>query len=175
MPAERGEEVMRLCLDTARTTLSERPPDFVRNESAETALPDQKTQLSKWGAGLKLACPLLSDCICTLYTDRPIVCREHIVTGSAVKCETEVADEPQIVPMPVSILECLGELAAELEQSEIECVMLPLALPWAQDNLERSERTWSAVAMVECFGEIVKAKASEKSAAVIAEIQHSHF
>ncbi len=65
--------------------------------------------------------------------------------------------------MPISILDCLGQLAAELEQSDIEAVMLPLALPWVQENLERGERTWPAVAMVECFVEILQALNIEQS------------
>ena len=67
--------------------------------------------------------------------------------------------------MPISILDCLGQLAAVLEQSDIEAVMLPLALPWVQENLGRGERTWSAVAMVECFVEILQALNIEQSKA----------
>jgi hypothetical protein len=94
-----------------------------------------------------------------------VACREHIVTGSALLCEDEWSDESQIVKMPISILEGLGQLAAELEQTDIEAVMLPLALPWVQENLERGERTWSAVAMVECFVEILQALNIEQSQA----------
>lgn len=86
-----------------------------------------------------------------------IACREYIVTGSALLCEDERTDESQIVQMPVSVLRCLGQLTAELEQSNIEAVMLPLALPWAQENLERAKRTWPAVTMVERFVEILRA------------------
>ena len=91
-----------------------------------------------------------------------------MVTGPAILCDTEGMDESHIVQMPVSVLECLGELTAELEQSNIEAVMLPLALPWAQENLERSRRTWHAVTMVEYFIEILKSAASKNSAAVTA-------
>ena len=67
--------------------------------------------------------------------------------------------------MPISFFDCLGQLAAELEQLDIEAVMLPLALPWVQENLERSERTWPAVKMVECFVEILQALNIEQSKA----------
>ena len=69
-------------------------------------------------------------------------------------------NEPDVVKLPVSILECVGQLTAELEQSEVEAIMLPLALPWAQENLGRAERTWPAVTMVERFVEIIKEKKS---------------
>ena len=78
------------------------------------------------------------------------------MTGSALLCEAHRTNEPKVVKMPVSILECVGRLTAELEQSDTEAVMLPLALPWAQENLERSKRTWPAVIMVEHFVDILK-------------------
>jgi hypothetical protein len=54
-----------------------------------------------------------------------------------------------------------------LEQSDIEAVMLPFALPWAQGNLERSERKWPGVIMAERFVEILKTAASRSSAAAV--------
>jgi hypothetical protein len=65
--------------------------------------------------------------------------------------------------MPVSIAQALGELTAELEGSEVEAVMLPFAFAWAQENLERSERTWPAEFMVGRFVEILKSMASSDS------------
>jgi hypothetical protein len=65
----------------------------------------------------------------------------------------------------VSILEALGQLTAELEQSDIEAVMLPLAFAWAQENLHRAERTWPAVEMVKRFVEIMQEIALKKLAA----------
>ncbi len=78
-----------------------------------------------------------------------------MVVGSTTSCNIEGEDEPDVVKMPVSVLECLGRLTAELEQSDVEAIMLPLALPWAQENTERSNRTWPAVAMVDQFIDIL--------------------
>jgi len=44
--------------------------------------------------------------------------------------------------------------------------MLPLALPWAQSNLERSHRSWPAATMVKRFVDILKQTASENAAAL---------
>jgi len=163
MPAEQGKAVLQSCLDTAKRILDEKPKEFDINELAGTESQIQISQLGKWYAGLKLACPFLSDNLCASYEHRPIACREYIVTGSALLCEDERTDESQIVQMPVSVLQCLGQLTAELEQSNIEAVMLPLALPWAQENIERGKRTWPAVTMVERFVEILRAHSIEQS------------
>lgn len=158
MPPDQGKAVLQSCLETAEGILDRMPEDFDINELAQTNSEIQINRLSGWYTGLKLACPFLLDSLCTLYEQRPIACREHIVTGSAASCDLEKADELHIVQIPISVLECLGQLAAELEQSDIEAVMLPLALPWAQENLDRSRRTWPAVTIVERFIEILEAK-----------------
>lgn len=174
MPAEQGKSVLQSCLYAAKKILDERPEDSDINESTQTKSQSQISRLSRWYAGLRLPCPFLSNNICISYEQRPIACREHMVTGSAIFCDTQYSmpdgdrESSHIVQIPVSVLECLAELTAELEQSNVESVMLPLALPWAQENLERSVQTWPAVMMVEHFIEILKAAASKNSAVVTA-------
>jgi Fe-S-cluster containining protein len=165
MSTLQGRVISQSFLDTAKIILNEKPKIFEVNESAEASDQTQVIALSKWYASLKLACPFLSNNLCTSYEHRPLACREYIVTGSALLCNNEWSDESQTVQIPISILDCLGQLAAELEQSDIEAVMLPFALPWVQENLERGERTWPAVTMVECFGEILQARNIEQSKA----------
>jgi Fe-S-cluster containining protein len=165
MSTLQGRVISQSFLDTAKIILNEKPKIFEVNESAEASDQTQIIALSKWYASLKLACPFLSNNLCTSYEHRPLACREYIVTGSALLCNNEWSDESQTVQIPISILDCLGQLAAELEQSDIEAVMLPLALPWVQENLERGERTWPAVTMVECFVEILQALNIEQSKA----------
>ncbi len=174
MPAEQGKSVMQSCLCAAKKILDERPEDFDINESTQTKNQTQISRLSRWYAGLRLPCPFLSNNMCVSYEQRPIACREHMVTGSAIFCDTRYSmpngdrESNHVVQMPVSVLECLAELTAELEQSNTESIMLPLALPWAQENLERSGRMWPAVMMVEHFIKIVKAAASKNSAVAAA-------
>ena len=170
LPAEQRRTVLQSCLDKAKIILNEKPKEFEVTESAKIKSQTEINQLSKWYGSLKLSCPFLSENLCTSYKCRPVACREHIVTGSARSCEYKSSltdalkplrqqhNESQIVPMPVSVLDCLGQLTAELEQTDIEAVMLPLALPWVQENLERGERTWPAVHMVERFVEILLKK-----------------
>jgi hypothetical protein len=98
------------------------------------------------------------------YEQRPLACREHIATGSSFFCQPDHKGEPNMVPMPVSVLEAIGQLAAELENLDIEAVMLPSAFAWTQDNLWRSRRTWPAVTMVKRFVEILELTAPNNSA-----------
>jgi len=163
MPVEQRIRVLQSCLDTAKRIFDSKPKEFDINELAKTKSQIQLRQISKWYAGLDLACPFLSDCTCTIYKHRPVACREYIVTGSALSCEAEWTDDSHVVQMPVRILECIGQLSAELEQTDIEAVILPLALPWALLKIERGKRTWPAVTMVERFVEILRALNIEQS------------
>jgi len=159
LPADQRRSVHQSCVEAAQKILAAVPEDLAGNEPAPTDTQTHTSRLGGWYAGLDLPCPFLSDGVCASYRDRPLACREHLVTGSAAQCRGEGADEPSVAPVPVSVLECLGQLAAELEQLELEAVLLPLALPWAQENIERSRQTWPATAMVERFIEILQAAA----------------
>jgi len=168
MPASEGRTLMQSSLDTARIILDHMPTDFEMSESAEANNGIRLRQLGDWYAGLGLACPFLSDGLCALYEQRPTACREYLVTRSAKCCDAASTDEPDKVKMPFSVLECLGQLTAELEQSDVEAVILPLALPWAQENVERSRRTWPAVTVVKRFVEILQATADASASAPVA-------
>ncbi|MHC4627526.1 MAG: YkgJ family cysteine cluster protein [Planctomycetota bacterium] len=159
MPSEKGRTLLQSSLEAASRILAKMPRNLGKDQLVPTKTGNRSNQLDTWYAGLRLRCPFLSDKLCVTYDQRPIACREHAVTGAAGSCDVEGADEPDVVKMPVSVLECLGRLAAELEQSDLDAIMLPLALPWVEENIERSNRTWSAVAMVERFIEIIQEKA----------------
>ncbi len=185
LPIKQRRKVVQLCLETAKIILNKKPEKFELAEFEETNSQIQINQLSKWYASFKFACPFLSDNLCTSYERRPVACREHIVTGSARYCGDEwlindalkplwrAHSESQIVKMPISVLDCLGKLTAELEHSEIEAVMLPLVLPWVQENLKRGERTWPAIQMVECLVEILLELNNKQSKELTKNLQHS--
>jgi len=53
--------------------------------------------------------------------------------------------------LPYSLVEAVGEVAAQLEGTPVEAIMLPLILPWIQENRERAQRKWSAQKMAQCL------------------------
>ncbi|UCC99982.1 MAG: hypothetical protein JSW66_08885 [Phycisphaerales bacterium] len=157
--SERSEESPASTAQTPRLAQGDSLEAVAKSQGTND--PRQTRRIGRWYAGLDLPCPYLSENVCISYERRPIACREHLVTDSAAQCGCESTDEPSVVPMPVSVLECLGQLAAELEQSDVEAVMLPLALPWALKNHDRSQRTWPTTEMVQRFVEILKAAAKK--------------
>ncbi|HBG26574.1 MAG: hypothetical protein A2Y10_16260 [Planctomycetes bacterium GWF2_41_51] len=154
-----SNRLLRRCIKSAvrileKTEYSEYLKDFAKLGKRSVG------QVNKWYGELKQVCPLLSGGLCMLYEQRPIACREHIVTGSSDSCKQDHLCRPNVVPIKVSVLEALGELASELEGTEVEAIMLPFSQAWVQDNLWRAERKWSAMEMVRLFAEILKQKES---------------
>jgi len=156
LPPDRRKTIVKKLLCNAKQILekSSEKTNTVEFELQNSA--SHITQISAWYADLELTCPFLSQNLCTFYDQRPTACREHIITGPEAVCRPLQADGSRVIPMSLSILEALARLTAELEHSEVEAVILPLALPWAQTNLDRARRTWPARQIVENFVEILK-------------------
>lgn len=120
------------------------------------------SQLSLWYRELNLQCPFNSENICRIYAHRPLACREHMVTTSPAFCEDTSTNIPEVVTMPLSILEALGRFAADLEQTTTEAIILPLALLCKGDDyIQRSERRRPAKFMAERFIHILKTMSRE--------------
>jgi Fe-S-cluster containining protein len=169
LPESRQKLVQRVWLLTARRILRKKPPQEVLDQPAEPAgdIAPELTAVSNWYHGLKQACPFLREGLCTIYEIRPLACREHFVKGSYRACRGDDA-AGQVAEVPVRTTEVLGRLAADLEGTSVEAVMLPLVSVWHQANPQRAEQTWPAIEMVERFAEIVKQTAEKKLTAATA-------
>jgi len=151
MPVRQQEAVLRLSIESARRILERRPSRSIGEGLSRTDTRITANRVSRWYGRLGLPCVFLSDDACDFYSNRPLVCREHLVQGSSESCALRSSEMPQVVDRPVSVVEALAQLTAELENSPVESIMLPFALAWAKDNVKRSERTWPAMLMVERF------------------------
>lgn len=161
-PQDQQRLMLRLCLLAARSILKHKPPKCL--SSADSVLsPDESISLhaiSSWYKSLKLPCPFLYKTECIIYSQRPLTCREHLVKGSARACKGK-RGSAETVKMPLQMSNVLARLAANLEQTNIESIVMPLALIWCEENLARHERTWPTTSLVECFIETVKSMASK--------------
>lgn len=150
MKREDRSFLLEMCGTPAKKILSEYDP--LRRQKLST--------ISQWYAGLDLPCPFLTDGICSIYEQRPLACREHMVTGSTSFCLDPRSVSGHVFKLPLSILEAVGQLAAQLEQTNIEAVMLPLAFFDSERYVSRSQRHWEAREMLETFLSILKLNAS---------------
>ena len=146
---------LRTYLHAARRIIRHRPPDNILESSSNSSNnPSELKALADWYAGLNLICPFLRNSQCTIYEQRPFVCREHFVTGSAQGCRRG-SGEAQVIEMPVQMGNVLCRLSKELCDVS-DAVMMPLALAWCDINKQLCERTWPAEVMTKLFVEIIK-------------------
>ncbi|MHC4204875.1 MAG: YkgJ family cysteine cluster protein [Planctomycetota bacterium] len=156
-PTYQREYILGACLKAARLILNQKPPkSFKRQTKDSQSKSVDLNHLSNWYMSMKLSCPFLYNRVCSIYDQRPLACREHYITGSARVCKG-LRGDAEVLDMPVQLPNVLGQLASELESTDVEAVILPLAPAWYEENSERAERSWPAEMMVNRFVEIVEA------------------
>lgn len=82
-----------------------------------------------------IACPFLAEESCSIHPDRPLACREYLVTSPAENCAQPSAETVQCIEMPGSIAQIVRTLAST---RAVNWLPLILALDWAAENPDQS-------------------------------------
>jgi Fe-S-cluster containining protein len=77
-----------------------------------------------------IACPFLQDESCSIHRDRPLSCREYLVTTPAENCARPTPETVQRVKLPVLVSRAVRQLADD--GAGPAWVPLILALDWAE-------------------------------------------
>ncbi len=141
----------------AKQILELTPKGFLQElAEAQSKIGSKLNDISKWYYSMNLPCPFLLGNMCTIYNQRPMACREHLVVNSAPDfCKPDNTKQAQFLQTPISIIEALAKLTSELEQKPVETIMLPFVLSWYDRNYEYFEHTWPASELVGRFVEIL--------------------
>lgn len=89
---------------------------------------------------LGIACPFLEDEACSIHADRPIACREYLVTSPAAHCAAPSADGVRTVPLAGRVSNAVGRTVAPAD-GPAPWVPLILAPEWARAREEEAPRT----------------------------------
>ncbi len=76
-------------------------------------------------------CPFLEDESCSIHRERPLACREYLVTSPADACARPAPETVQCVPMPACPSAALRRLERDTAPDEVEWLPLVLALEYA--------------------------------------------
>jgi Fe-S-cluster containining protein len=79
----------------------------------------------------RMACPFLEDESCSIHRDRPLACREYLVTSPATLCADPTPESVRCVPMPARPAQALREAEQGGSPGAAEWVPLVLALEHA--------------------------------------------
>jgi Fe-S-cluster containining protein len=91
--------------------------------------------------GLGLICPFLVDDTCSIYPDRPFVCRQYFVTSPPELCVAPLDNPVKPVRMPARFATALLKAAEALNGRAQHTVPLVLALDYAEANQDELART----------------------------------
>jgi Fe-S-cluster containining protein len=93
---------------------------------------------------LGLVCPFLEDDRCSIYADRPFVCRQYLVTSPAALCSDPFQNPVQPVPIPLKPAHATLQIAGEQLGRPQFTIPLALALEYAEAHREELSRTYAA-------------------------------
>jgi Fe-S-cluster containining protein len=166
MPQERRDRVMakfqaaRETLDQAGLLKKFLNPEDVRDEEV-TAI------------GLKyfaqnIACPFLEEESCSIHPERPIACREYLVTSPAENCSNPRRGKIHCVPMPVKLSKAIRRLG-----DPDGTPWLPLILALDQTGIRDNQPpTHTGTALVEML--FKKLAGTDKPASKASDIMLGH-
>ena len=89
---------------------------------------------------LGIACPFLEEESCSIHLDRPLACREYLVTSPPEHCADLKSEKVQGVVLNSKVSRILREMDRESPGATARCVPLILASEWAAHHPEESPR-----------------------------------
>jgi len=95
-----------------------------------------------------LVCPFLVDDACSIYADRPLVCRQYMVTSPAELCRDPLSNPVQVLPMPIAAAGALLSASSRALGSDQFTIPLTLALEYVEQHRAELERTFEPEALL---------------------------
>jgi Fe-S-cluster containining protein len=132
-------------LPEPRRSLVERRFHEARNRLAEAGLldrlehPDRYSNEELASLGMEyfrlgIACPFLEDESCSIHPDRPIACREYLVTSPAEECSRPGALQVRGVPLPLKVSNAVSRMDVSPQARFARWTPLILSLSWADEH-----------------------------------------
>lgn len=104
-------------------------------------------ELSRRYFRLQMSCPFLEDEACSIYAERPMVCREYQVTSPAERCANLFEQPVDRVEMPVHLGDVIARTAQRVNEVPAYSVPLVLALEWSEAHGESLQPRHDGMAM----------------------------
>jgi Fe-S-cluster containining protein len=114
---------------------------------------------------LGIPCPFLEQESCSIHADRPMACREYLVTSPAANCANPTRDNIEGVSMPVRLSGALARFTEAVGAGSATWVPLILAPEWAEAHPDPSPARpgpeWVTILFRELTGKPMPAPESE--------------
>ena len=155
MEEPRRSAVVARFADACRRTEEAGLGDDLRDFSRLRGIPE----MNAFGMAyfrLGIPCPFLEDESCSIHPERPIACREYLVTSPPEHCSAPEQERVEGVVLNRKVSAVINQLGADKSRRFARWVPLILALDWADSHPDdlppRSGVEW----LREFFGELAK-------------------
>jgi Fe-S-cluster containining protein len=92
---------------------------------------DEQGRLAREYFRAQVACPFLEEESCSIYPDRPLSCREYLVTSPAAHCRDPESNVIEKVPLDAKATQVLFRFDDGEGKGDVAWLPLVLALEWA--------------------------------------------
>jgi Fe-S-cluster containining protein len=132
LPEERQTEIKRRFAEASRRLDEAGLLDILRHLDRVNPENRQALGLDYFSQGIP--CPFLENGSCSIHSQRPLICREYLVTSPAEHCANPAAERVEGVKLPVRLTEVLARLPGSSTAGASPRVVLALALEWAANH-----------------------------------------
>jgi Fe-S-cluster containining protein len=145
--ARRVAELVEAMPEPRRTVVQGRFAE-ARRRLDEAGLLEKLRHVADWAKGesrdvgmkyfrLGIPCPFLEEESCSIHPDRPIPCREYLVTSPAEECGRPTPETVHCVPLPMKVSQAVLALEGRSPDDRfLSWVPLTLAPEWAAEHPE---------------------------------------
>jgi Fe-S-cluster containining protein len=132
----------------ARKILGNPPPQAGAStefkDPGESQSSNRLLNISQWYSGMDLTCPWIENKTCSMYADRPLVCREFMVTSAPACCSPTSLKTKTIVDLPIRTAEVLTEICSMLTGTRPQTMFLPLVGAWCEEFADLGHKSFDA-------------------------------
>lgn len=107
-----------------------------------------------------IACPFLEQESCSIYAERPLACREYLVTSPPEHCAQPTPEGIKCLPIAARVSHALRKLEASQQPRRSPWVPLIIALDWASQDVE-PKPVANGSAQIESLFQLIGATTSE--------------
>jgi Fe-S-cluster containining protein len=132
LPEPRRSQVLDR-FQAARTRLAQAGL-LERLEHPERFADEQLRSLGLEYFRLAIACPFLEEESCSIHPDRPLACREYLVTSPAEQCARPEENKVRGVPLPLEVSRAVCRMDVPPQARFARWTPLILSLAWADEH-----------------------------------------
>ena len=109
-----------------------------------------------------IACPFLEEESCSIHADRPLACREYLVTSAAEHCKRPSVETIRMVELPIKPSKSLRYVGRSGTPMKVNFVPMIRALEWAANNPENPSENPGQAWMADFFEVLTESEIPDK-------------